>query len=110
MKHQLSCSACSSTEDLHLVLAGVGPGSEAHGKVLLYCAQCRTHETKAAEFDTSIPIAVVTPELFVRLYEIGRTSSSPETASEIVFGQVVPEAVEAAQAAIKKWEGKGSHG
>ena len=44
-----------------------------------------------------LPLAEVDVEVFVGLYRDGKTESHPETAAEIVFGEVLPDAVSGAE-------------
>ena len=78
------CSSCGGGEGLYLITAG-SPGTDFPGRTLLYCGDCRARNHQL--IDISLPIDLVTPDLFASLYELGRTGSDPETAIEIVFGK-----------------------
>jgi hypothetical protein len=49
----------------------------------------------------SIPLGLVDEDMFVELYRLGYTESSPETAAEIVFGEERPNAAARAKAHMK---------
>jgi len=92
-KGRVSCSVCGGAEVLHVVTAGFTPGKHRAGRVLVYCGECRRRQWDhtpgpGAVYDVSIPIELMTPALFVRMYETGWTQSSWEIASEMVFGRV----------------------
>jgi hypothetical protein len=55
------------------------------GRVLVYCAMCR--ENYRDYIGKSIPLELVSKEVFLELYRTNRTSSDPQTAVEIVFGK-----------------------
>jgi|JI10StandDraft_1071094.scaffolds.fasta_scaffold159803_2 hypothetical protein len=89
------CSGCGGAEVLHVVTAGFIPGERQPGRLLVYCGDCRRRQWERPPtpgpgyaYDVSIPIELVTPQLFLRLYETGWTASSMETASRLVFGRV----------------------
>ena len=73
-----TCSNCSSKDDLHLVTLGRGMG-----RTLVYCPRCRS--------GVSIPLSIVTEDLFIDLYKLGKTTSNPPSAIKVVFGLELPE-------------------
>lgn len=87
MNRHPNCSRCGGFKDLHLITTpyegGAGPG-----RILVYCEACR--ETSGLAFGTNIPLHAVTTEVFLGLYRNNMTGSDPETASEIVLGEVDP--------------------
>ena len=80
----VKCSRCDNPENLHLVTVPYEPGSEP-GRLMLYCADCRSE--LRSHLAVSIPSELVTPELFLGLYRLGKTRSEPHTACEIAFGK-----------------------
>lgn len=91
-----SCSACGGGHDLHLVTYRYpdGPG----GRLLVYCGPCR--ETRREHLGVDLPIADVTIESFVALYQHELTESDPPRAAEIAFWEAPIDAVRAARAAL----------
>ena len=90
MNETISCSSCGGVEDLHLVTYRYEEGTFS-GRVLVYCLNCRS--AKGHMIDVSIPLALVTPELFFSLYELGKTESDPEFAVSLVFSRQDPDLV-----------------
>ena len=88
------CSRCGSGRDLHLVTAQLWE-PEGPGRILVYCVECRTE--LAHMLGVSLPLEEVDVEAFVGLYRKGKTASAPDMAAEIVFGEVLPDAVEGAK-------------
>lgn len=84
MYKKISCSNCSGAEDLHLITSGA-PGSDFPGRTLVYCARCR--QEKSETLDVSLPLPLLTRDIFLGLYDMGKTASDPETAIKIVFGE-----------------------
>lgn len=78
-----SCSSCTATDDLHLVILGQ-PGSDAPGRTLLHCPRCRTGHRD--QVDISWPRRLLTPGTFLELYRMGKTGSDPRMAVGLVFG------------------------
>ena len=79
------CSRCGKTgPDLHLVTIPQGHGPAAPGRLLVYCWECRLD---ASRLGVSIPADLVTESLFLSLYETGRTTSAPDIAADIAFGE-----------------------
>lgn len=67
------------------------------GRLLVYCARCREEMRP----DISIPMELMSGELFLKLYKQGFTSSAPDMAAKMVFGGAVPGGVvESAQAVL----------
>ncbi len=83
MNKSVKCSNCAGTDDLHFITSGV-PGSDFPGRTLVYCARCR--QDKFETLDVSLPLPLLTPEIFRGLYSMGKTASCPEAAIDIVFG------------------------
>ena len=88
------CSRCGSRDDLHLVTAQMC-GPDAPGRVLVYCANCRSELAHMLGVD--VPLSEVDVEFFVGLYRDGKTESAPDMAAEIVFGEALPDAVREAE-------------
>lgn len=84
MNNDVLCSNCSGSDDLHFITSGA-PGSDFPGRTLVYCARCR--QDKSETLDVSLPLPLLTPEIFRGLYAMGKTASDPETAINIVFGK-----------------------
>ena len=84
MPHRLkpSCSSCGAGDDLHLVTL-LYDHSTSCGRILLYCFACRTSKRN---FDVSIPIEIVSSEVFEKLYTLGKSESDKGMAYSIVFG------------------------
>lgn len=76
------CSSCGADEDLHLVTL-LYEKSVSCGRILLYCLACRTSKRN---FDVSIPIEIVSNEVFEKLYALGKSESDKGAARYIVFG------------------------
>jgi len=93
MSRLAKCSSCGSSRDLHLVTAPYSPESD-EGRTLVYCLACRNESNIL--FGVSIPIELVTPDVFLHLYRLGKTSSQPDTAVEIVFGEIDQRLIEQA--------------
>jgi len=51
----------------------------------VYCASCRRE--KFTTIDVSLPLSLLTPEIFRELYAMGKTGSDPRIAIDIVFGK-----------------------
>lgn len=103
MAEPVVCSGCGGARggrDLHLVVAGVPPGSTAAGRLLVYCAGCRARPDLSAPFSVSLPLSLVTEAVFAGLYPT-YTRSSPSQASAIVFGEHRAKAVEGARQAME---------
>ena len=81
------CSSCGKAEDLSLVIGGYSPGGMA-GRILLYCETCKANRPESLA--VSIPVELVTEEVFVDLYRHGWTESDPAQAAKIVFGEAQP--------------------
>ena len=88
------CSRCGSRDDLHLVTAQMC-GPDAPGRVLVYCANCRSELAHMLGVD--VPLSEVDVEFFVGLYRDGKTESAPDTTAEIVFVEALPDAVVGAE-------------
>jgi hypothetical protein len=88
MNKTVRCSNCGGTEDLHFITLGAA-GSDFQGRTLVYCAPCR--QDKGEAIDVSLPLQLLTPEIFRDLYAMGKTASHPEMAIDIVFGK--PDAI-----------------
>lgn len=99
---QPACSSCGSTHCLHVVLAGRPPGDDRPARVLLYCAHCRANPARRAPYNTSIPIALVRPATFLRLYRLALTESAPDEATRIVYGATVPRLARIAQRLLEE--------
>jgi hypothetical protein len=54
------------------------------------------------EYDAAIPLDVVTEDLFVALYRLGKTESDPEQACQLAFGSPVTGAVDRARQALRR--------
>ena len=82
------CSSCGGVEQLFLVTALIF-GEDTPGRLLWYCRPCR-YKVQASErsLEVAIPLELVDEHVFVRLYELKLTASSPPQACEIVFGEV----------------------
>ena len=76
------CSRCGSLEDLHLVTVQMC-GPDVPGRALVYCPKCRGELAPMLGVDQ--PLSEVDVEVFIGLYQDGKTSSYPKTASEIVL-------------------------
>ncbi len=97
------CSRCSAIRWLHVVIMQYDRAQPA-GRLLVYCARCREEMRP----DISIPVELMSADLFVRLYKLGLTSSAPDMAAKLVFGSSVPGgAVENAQAVLAQKIRKG---
>lgn len=84
MNSVVDCSNCNGVEDLYFVTCG-DPGSDFPGRTLVYCAHCRRE--KFTMIDISLPLSLLTPDIFRQLYVMGKTESDPATAIDIVFGR-----------------------
>ncbi len=82
--HAVRCSRCGSRRDLHVVTQPYSEES-AEGRLLVYCPQCLA-DCKH-RLTVHLPVAEVNAERFLELYRLGATSSYPETAAQIVFGE-----------------------
>lgn len=101
-KHNaVTCSGCGAGGGLHLVVAGQPPGSSFPGRLLTYCPRCRSHPELTSPVSVSIPLELVTPELFLGLYRLKVTESDPEQATQIVFGAAPRQLVRAAKRATR---------
>lgn len=78
-----TCSRCSSTDDLHLVVLPLA-SPEPPGRVLSYCHECRQWVGPLL-FDA--PLHVVDADLLCSIYENGTTNSNPSIAITMVFGE-----------------------
>lgn len=85
MSRLVNCSRCGEEGDLHFVTCGEAGGSNA-GRALVYCAQCRRDMKQ--HIDISLPLKLMTSELLLSLYRLGKTDSDPEMAIEMVFGEI----------------------
>lgn len=73
------------------------------GRALLYCGKCRqTDPPRIATYDCAIPVEVLTPALFRKLYEFGFTASDLAQACEIAFGYPRPRLVRRIKHALAK--------
>jgi hypothetical protein len=94
-----SCSRCGSTANLALVtiryIEGEGPG-----RVLVYCPSCRTDF--ADSIGVTIPLGSLTSEAFLDLYRTKKTSSDPDIAVQIVFGEERPELISEASRLLRE--------
>lgn len=97
MSLNVLCSNCGAVDDLYFVTYGE-PGGDFPGRTLVYCSACR--KANNHRIDVSLPLGLMTPAIFIGLYQTGRTESHPETAVEIVFGEQLPAVVEAAYNAM----------
>lgn len=97
MYSSVNCSSCGGKGDLYFVTCGQA-GSDSPGRTLVYCAACRKERHQM--IDVSIPLSLLTPDLFLDLYRLGKTTSSPDTAVELVFGKPVDEISRAAEAIL----------
>lgn len=79
----VSCSSCSATEDLHVVVLG-----RPCGRLLVYCPACR--QRPYIELGFNEPLALVTADVVAQLYRDGVTASAPSIAVGIIFGDEVP--------------------
>lgn len=84
---QQRCSNCAGTRDLYFVTNGT-QGGDFPGRTMIYCAQCR--KEKPGNLDISLPIELLTTELFKGLYRLGKTETDPQMAIQVVFGQAIP--------------------
>lgn len=83
-----SCSRCGGNTDLHLVTIPYEDRPGASGRVLLYCWTCRSD---AKSLGVSIPLGLVTDNIFIWLYTSSRATSDPDIAAALVFGKARPE-------------------
>lgn len=90
MDQPVKCSRCGGSLDLYVVSCG-GAGSQSSGRMLVYCAPCR--KEMSSYIDVSMPMSLMTPALLIALYQMGKTTSDPQTAVEIIFGQHHPSLV-----------------
>ena len=81
------CSNCAGTRDLYFVTNGT-QGGDFPGRTMNYCVQCR--KEKSGNLDISLPIELMTTELFKGLYKLGKTETDPQMAIKVVFGQAIP--------------------
>lgn len=100
MDQPVQCSRCGGGHDLYVVICGE-PGSQSPGRALVYCAPCR--KEMSSYIDVSMPVSLMTPALLIALYEMGKTTSDPQTAVEIVFGQNHPSLVGELNAIIARY-------
>ncbi|WP_190322248.1 hypothetical protein [Candidatus Enterovibrio escicola] len=63
-------------------------GGDFPGRTIIYCAQCR--KEKPGNLDISLPISLLTTDLFKGLYIMGKTETDPKMAVKIAFGQAIP--------------------
>ncbi len=84
---QQRCSNCAGTRDLYFVTNGT-QGGDFPGRTIIYCAQCR--KEKPGNLDISLPISLLTTDLFKGLYIMGKTETDPKMAVKIAFGQAIP--------------------
>ena len=89
MSRDVPCSSCNETAEW--VVAYSYDGERAPGRILAYCTRCRREKEQSVL--VSIPIELVSDEVFVALYREGFTESVPDYASEIVFGVERPDLV-----------------
>lgn len=99
MTEEPRCSRCGSTAKLALVTVRYIEG-EGPGRVLVYCPTCRTDFGDS--IGVNIPLESLTSEAFLDLYRTKKTSSHPETAVEIVFGEKRPELVSEATRLLRE--------
>lgn len=85
MDTAVNCSSCGGARDLHLVTCGIA-GGDIPGRILVYCSDCRSDRHHM--IDVSIPIPLLSPNLFASLYSLGKTESDPEIAIELAFGKL----------------------
>lgn len=85
------CSSCAMPAVLVVTVAY--EQETRGGRLLAYCLDCR--ERLAERIRLAIPIEFVNDETFISLYENGYTRSDPETACELVFGEVRRHLIEA---------------
>jgi len=80
------CTQCQSSTDLHLVTIFAQGQSYDYS---LLCPQCRR---SPKTIDLSIPLSLITPQLFVELYSLEKVSSiPPPDLSRLLFGtEIVP--------------------
>ena len=83
MREDIRCSRCGSLQDLFLVTQPYSDDSD-EGRMLVYCPKCR--QVYEHRLIVHAPLAEMNPERFLDMYREGKTSSDPETASQIVFG------------------------
>ena len=84
---QQRCSNCSGTRDLYFVTNGT-QGGDFPGRTMVYCAKCR--KEKSGNLDISIPVSLLTTDLFKGLYIMGKTETEPQMAIQIAFGKAIP--------------------
>jgi hypothetical protein len=77
------CSRCGGNEDLYFVTCRE-LGDSSLGRILVYCQSCRSEMQQI--IDISVPLTLVTKDLFLSLYRLGKTASDPMTSVNIVFG------------------------
>ena len=89
MSRSVPCSSCNETAQWLVTLPY--QYDRRPGRVLAYCTRCRLEKEQSVL--VSIPIELVSDEVFVALYREGFTESVPDYASEIVFGVERPDLV-----------------
>ncbi|CAH1220985.1 hypothetical protein ISS312_02041 [Alteromonas mediterranea] len=62
-------------------------GDDFPGRMVIYCAQCR--KERPGNLDISLPIALLTTDLFKGLYIMGKTETDPQMAIQMAFGQAM---------------------
>lgn len=82
MANEVRCSSCGDAARW-LITLPYGEDSFA-GRILAYCTQCRVRNSGVV---VSIPLDLVSDDVFLKLYELGYTESPPDTATEITFGE-----------------------
>lgn len=85
------CSSCGQPAEW---LVTVGYNGDRTGRVLAHCTDCRKGDIPTL---VSVPLELVDENMFVDLYRLGYTGSTPDVAAEIVFGEPRPEAAARAQ-------------
>lgn len=81
------CSNCAGTRDLYFVTNGT-QGGDFLGRTMIYCFQCR--KERPGNLDISLPIELLTTDLFKGLYILGKTETDPKMAIQMAFGQAIP--------------------
>jgi hypothetical protein len=99
MNTAVTCSSCGGTRDLHFVTCGIA-GSDIPGRTLVYCSDCRSDRHHM--IDVSLPISLLTPDLFASLYSVGKTQSDPEVAVGLAFGKLDLDLVARVQGILSK--------
>jgi len=96
MTDEVRCSSCGDAASW-LITLPYGDDSLV-GRILAYCTRCRVRHSGVV---VSIPLELVSDDVFLKLYELGYSESAPDTATEITFGEERAEIAASAEALMQ---------